>query len=536
MKHSGLSGGAAIHDQAQNRDKRGLNRRAKHMDVTRLFSATCENFLLILVTLLVVSVRCVAQQTDLSTLSIEELANIQVTSASKKAESLSRAPAAIYVLTGEDIRRGGFTTLPEALRMVPGLYVARTDSHIWQISTRGFSDLNNNKMLVLVDGRTVYTPQFGSVFWDVLDIPLENIDRVEVIRGPGGTLWGANAVNGVINIVTKQAAKTQGFLFSSSASPEAGYASTVQYGGQIGSNVNYRVFGRASYWEPLRNASGIDLPDHFGLPQAGTRVDWAASRNDELSIDAGTLDGRIGSTPFQARIPATFLVKASHVLARWKHSISDRSSTDTLAYCDWYARYGTPAEMRNTCDLEFQHSYAFNQRHSLIWGGSFFSTGDDLSADPASFVPERRRNNVVSAFGQYELAVVPDRLRVIGGAKIEHNGYTGFEYQPQVRAVWTPSQSHTFWASFSRTVRIPARNESNLQLSVPARTANGLPVILNIAGDPNLLSERVKAFEIGYRVQVVHSLSLDTTLFYNNYRNLIGRSAGTRILSQSNPA
>jgi iron complex outermembrane recepter protein len=527
MKHSGRTGSGVrvpVRRQTKPRSERELYRRTSRLDARCPFSGSFENLLGMVVTLLLATVPCVGQQPDLSTLSIEELANIQVTSASKRAESLSGAPAAIYVLTGEEIRRGGFITLPEALRMVPGLYVGRTDSHIWQISTRGFSDLNNNKILVLVDGRSVYTPQFGSVFWDVLDMPLEDIERVEVIRGPGGTLWGANAVNGVINIVTKRAAETQGFMFSGSASPEAGYASTIQYGGRIGSTVTYRIFGRASYWEPLQAASDINLPDYLSLPQAGTRVDWAASRNDNFSIDAGTFDGRVGSTVFNTRIPATFLIKSSHVLAQWKHSISDRSSTDTLAYCDWYARYGTPAEMPNTCDLEFQHSYAFNQRHSLIWGGSFFSTGDDLSADPASFVPERRRNNVVSAFAQYELAIVPDRLRVIGGAKIEHNGYTGFEYQPQVRAVWTPSQSHTFWISFSRTVRIPARNESNLQLSVPAGTANGLPVILNIAGDPNLLSERVKAFEVGYRVQVVHSLSLDTTLFYNNYRNLIGRS------------
>ena len=420
MKHSGLSGSGVrvpVRRQAKPRSERELYRRTSRLDARCPFSGSFENLLGMLVTLLLATVPCVGQQPDLSTLSIEELANIQVTSASKRAESLSGAPAAIYVLTGEEIRRGGFITLPEALRMVPGLYVGRTDSHTWQISTRGFSDLNNNKMLVLVDGRSVYTPQFGSVFWDVLDMPLENIERVEVIRGPGGTLWGANAVNGVINIVTKRAAETQGFMFSGSASPEAGYASTIQYGGRIGSTVTYRIFGRASYWEPLQAASDINLPDYLSLPQAGTRVDWAASRNDNFSIDAGTFDGRFGSTVFNTRIPATFLIKSSHVLARWKHSISDRSSTDTLAYCDWYARYGTPAEMRNTCDLEFQHSYAFNQRHSLIWGGSFFSTGDDLSADPASFVPERRRNNVVSAFGQYELAVVPDRLRVIGGGQ-----------------------------------------------------------------------------------------------------------------------
>ncbi len=471
--------------------------------------------------LLLLQVTCSGQQPDYAQLDIEDLANIQVSSASKKAESLSGAPAAIFVLTGEDIQRGGFTTLPEALRMVPGLYVARTDSHIWQISARGFSDLDNNKLLVLVDGRSVYTPEIGSVFWDVLDIPLENIDRVEVIRGPGGTLWGANAVNGVINIVTKRSDQAQGTMVSTSGDLGEGYTSTVRYGGQIGSGVSYYLFGRASYWEPLQSPSGGDLPDHLGMPQAGARLDWNVSDKDTISLEGGAFDARFGSTRSQTTIPVTNLLKGNDVVIHWKHSISDRSSTETTSYCDWYARFGAPGEMRNTCDLEFQHSHAFNDRHSLIWGGSFFSTGDDLSPDAAPYSPERRRNNVVSGFAQYEVVIVPNRLRVLGGSKVEHNGYTGVEYQPQVRAVWTPNRSHAVWASASRGVRIPSRNNSDLRLLAPAGAANGIPVFLAVTGNPNLESERLKAYELGYRYQPHPVLSFDLATYYNDYRDLI---------------
>ncbi len=472
--------------------------------------------------ILLLRATCLAQQPDLTQINLEDLQNVQVTSASRKAESLSGAAAAIFVLTAEDIRRGGFTTLPEALRMVPGLYVARTDSHIWQISTRGFSDLNNNKMLVLVDGRSVYTPELGSVFWDVLDIPLENIGRVEVIRGPGGTLWGANAVNGVINIVTKRPDQAQGAMVSTSADLEEGYASTVRYGGRIGSGVSYYVFGRASYWEPLRSPSGGGLPDRIGMPQAGAQVNWIASRKDTISLEGSAFDARFRSTPLATTAaPVTNVLKGNNVVVHWKHTISDRSTTETTAYCDWYARFGTPGEMRNTCDLEFQHSYDFNDRLSLIWGGSFFSTGDDLTPDSAPYSPERRRNNVVSGFAQYEVIIVPNRLRVLGGSKLEHNGYTGVEYQPQIRAVWTPNKSHAVWASASRALRVPSRNNSDLRLLVPVGASNGLPVFLAVTGNPNLESERLKAYELGYRYQPRLVLSFDLALYYNDYRGVI---------------
>ena len=466
---------------------------------------------------------CWGQSKDLTELSLDDLAKVQVTSASRRSESLSGAPAAIYVLTSDAMRQGGFTSLPDALRTVPGLYVAQTDDHIWQISTRGFSDLYNNKMLVLVDSRSVYTPLYGGVYWDALDIPLENIERVEVIRGPGGTLWGANAVNGVINIVTKSADRAQGVLVSASLDKDQGYTATVRQGGRIGQNLSYYAYGRAAYWEPYESRTGGYLPNRLMLPQAGMRLDWAASEKDSLTVEGGAYDGRILSTPYYSTVPATFLMKGNVAELQWKHTFSNRSSTESLAYCDWYTRNSFPADSRTSCDVEIQHDFEINPRNSLIWGGSFDTTADNLPQDAFFLSPLRRRNNVVSGFAQYGLVLVPNRLRVVAGSKLEHNDYTGAEYQPQARLVWTPSNAHTFWTAFSRAVRVPSRGESDalLEQTIAGVGPGGTSIALEITGNNDLKSERLKAYEAGYRFEH-RSFSFDLATYYNQYSDLIG--------------
>lgn len=459
-----------------------------------------------------------AQSADLTQLSLDDLANIQVTSASRKSENLSQAPAAIYVLTGEAIREGGFTSLPDALRTVPGLYVAQTDDHIWQISARGFSDLNNNKMLVLVDGRSVYTPLYGGVYWDALDIPPENIARVEVIRGPGGTLWGANAVNGVINIVTKSAAEAPGAMVAASLDENEGYTTTLRYGGGLGSSAQYYVFGRTAYWEPLQAAGGGNLANRLVLPQAGMRLDWAVTPKDSITVEGGAYDGRSRAVDSIWGTSALTLLKGNDAQVRWKHTFSESSSLDSLAYCDWYSRYSLPGESRNTCDAEFQHNYEISARSSLVWGGAFNTTGDDLRQSPFFFTRLYRRNNVESGFAQYGFALVPDRLRIVGGTKLEHNDYTGVEYQPQIRAIWTPTKMHTFWTSVSRAVRVPSRGESDLALTIfiPDAGPGGEPVIFDVNGNAALQSEHLRAYEAGYRYERA-AFTLDLATYYNAY-------------------
>lgn len=310
-------------------------------------------------------------------------------------------------------------------------------------------------------------------------------------------------------------------LVASSASPETGYTTTVRYGGQIGQKLTYSLFGRASYWEPFESSVSGSGPDQFLLPQAGLRVDWTVSSKDSLSLESGGYDGRQGSTSFTTGGPADYLLKGGEVQVRWKHLISDRSSIETLAYCDGYTRFGAPGEKRNSCDLEVQHSYQITPRQTLISGGSFFSTGDDLTPDPAAYLPERRRSSVITGFAQYDIRIIPDRLRVLGGAKLEHNDYTGFEYQPQGRLIWTPNRLNAFWTSVSRSVRVPSRNDSDLDLFSPAGISNGEPAFQIVTGNPNLQSEHILAYEVGYRVQPSPALSFDLALYYNRYNNLI---------------
>ena len=469
-------------------------------------------------------------------MSIEDLMNVQVTSASKKAESLSTAPAAIFVITGEDIRRGGFSSVPEALRSVPGLYVVQQSAHVWLVTARGFSNEFNDKMLVLIDGRLVYSPTFGGVFWDVQDPPLEDIDRIEVIRGPGGTLWGADALNGVINIITRDSKRTQGALAESAAGINEGYSGRVRYGGELGNRLAYRIYGTSNYWLPTENAAGAANYDDWSITQGGMRFDWNVSASDVITFDGEGYSGRVrdvGPMFSPTSVAATLVdlsgvVKGGHVLGRWKHSFGDRSNLDVLGYCDWTDRISPDAtEYRNTCDMEVQHHYSFTPKHALTWGGSIFTTADTwLGTFTNSMAPPYHRDTTYTAFAQYDVSLLPDKLRLTAGSKFEHNPYTGFEYQPQIRAVWTPARQHTVWAAISRAVRTPPRVELSLLGRISQINPSPPPSeFLLYMGNPNAKSEILHAFELGYRFAWREKFWLDATAYYNAYRDLTGLSA-----------
>jgi iron complex outermembrane receptor protein len=397
--------------------------------------------------------------TDLTSQSLEDLMKIDVISASKKSESLFTAPAAIFVITAEDITRGGFSSVPDALRMVPGLYVAQQSAHVWMVSARGFSESFNDKMLVLIDGRIVYSTTFGGVYWDVQDPPLEDIDRIEVIRGPGGTLWGANAVNGVINIITKESAKTQGPQVTASPGVNEGYVARVRYGGSADENFAYRLYGTSNDWLPTVNVAGAENYDTWNISQGGARFDWTISPKDAITFDAEGYSGHIRDTaeifsPVSPPAPVdyTTVVKGGHILARWKHTYGERASTDVLGYCDWNDRVAViDTDYRTTCDVELQHNYAISNRQSLTVGGGIMTTRDTWPPTfTASFLQPSNRYTTYGGLIQYDVMLIPDTLRVIAGSKFEHNSYTGFEYQPQIRSVWTPNHSNTIWAAVSR--------------------------------------------------------------------------------------
>lgn len=470
---------------------------------------------------------------DLTELSLDELANLQVTSVAKQPQKLSQAPAAIAVLTQEDLRQSGVTTIADALRLVPGLQVAASDAHTWAISSRGFNDIFANKLLVLIDGRSVYTPLFSGVYWDSQDVFLEDIERIEVIRGPGAALWGANAVNGVINITTRSARDTQGLLTTGGGGTEERAFGGVRYGGKISDRAWYRVYAKTAFRDDSVLADGSDATDAWWMSRAGVRADWEPTIQDTLTLQGDWYSGesdqmyRLTSLnpPYLNVQPDDTEVTGGNVVGRWSRNFSDTASVQLQAYYDRSVRLSPLLrEVRNTADVELQHRFSLGQRNHFVWGVGYRGAEDRI--DDAFMVevdPARRYTSLVNAFAQDEIALVPDRLRLTLGTKLERNSYTEFEFQPGGRLLWTPHEHHTLWASVARAVRTPSRMESdgriNLQV-LPPGVAGPVPMVIAIAGRDGYDAEELIAYETGYRVQPWKALSLDLAAFYNDYDQL----------------
>jgi iron complex outermembrane recepter protein len=453
----------------------------------------------------------------LKKLSIEQLMNLQVTSVSKRPERLAQTASAIQVITREDIRRSGASSLPEALRLATNLQVAQLDSRQWAISARGFNSTTANKLLVLVDGRTVYTPLFSGVFWDVQEVPLTDIDRIEVISGPGATLWGANAVNGVINVITKDAKSTPGLLLSGGGGTELRGSGTAQYGGAMGSSVHYRLYGRGLARDQTVLPSGVGATDDWHLWQGGFRLDWDASTASRVVLQGDVYDGRIAQPT-----PGHIAVSGGNVMAKWSRTLSDASDLAAQLYYDRTHRDipGTFGEDLDTYDVELQHRARLGARHDVVWGLGYRLINDRVVNSAAlAFLPADVARQWFTGFVQDEIALVPDRLHVAVGTKIEHNDYTGFEIQPSGRVNWTLSPAATLWAAVSRAVRTPSRIDREL-------FAPGQPPYF-LAGGPDFHSEEELAYELGYRHQQ-GSFALSAATFYSRYH-------GLRSLEQVNP-
>src|SRR3989449_2450068 len=457
-----------------------------------------------------------AQQPDsslsaeaLKQLSIEQLMNLQVTSVSKRPERLSQTASAIQVITQEDIRRSGAASLPEALRLATNLQVAQVDSRQWAISARGFNSTTANKLLVLIDGRTVYTPLFSGVFWDVQDVLLSDVERIEVISGPGATLWGANAVNGVINVITKDAKETGGLLVSGGGGTELRGQGSARYGGGLGAHGNYRIYGKAFSRDPTLLPSGQDAPDDWHMGQGGFRLDWGAPDSNRLSLHGDWYDGRIAQAS-----PGHIGVSGGNVMAKWAHPFSAKSVLTVQAYYDRTHRDipGTFGEDLDIYDVDLQHHSALGTRHEVVWGAGYRLMNDRVTNTPGlAFLPAHVARQWFTAFVQDEIAVLAERLHLTLGTKLEHNDYTGFEVQPSGRLNWTFSPSRTLWAAISRAVRTPSRIDR--ELFVPATS----PFFL--AGGPNFHSENELAYELGYRHQQ-GALVLSFATFYSRYHGL----------------
>lgn len=472
-----------------------------------------------------------AEESDLMSMSVEELLNIEVTSVAKKAKALNDSPAAIYVITQEDIRRIGATSIPEALRLAPGIDVARIDANKWAISARGFNGRFANKLLVMIDGRNLYTRTFSGVYWENQDVVMDDIERIEVIRGPGATLWGANAVNGVINIITKHSSDTQGGMLVAGGGTEEQAFGSLRYGGRLSDDTTARAYVKGFKRDEYTFSSGGEAGDDWDKVQGGFRFDSQYTLKDSLTLQGDMYYSHFNQNstlaqlapPYQTNFNERINSYGGNILARQQHSFSSTSDYSLQLFYDFYERDEVYfSEARHTLDLDFQHRFALLDWHEVVWGFGYRYSHDETSANQyVSMTPRSRNDQLVSGFIQDEITLVDDRLWLTVGSKFEHNDYSGFEGQPTARLMWAPHHQHRIWTAVSRAVRTPARYEQDMSLLLGVFPVNPfVSTIVTLDGNKHFDSEEVISYEIGYRTSVIENVSFDVTAFYNDYRNI----------------
>jgi len=502
---------------------------------------------------------------DFTTFSLEELKEIEIVSASKKPEKISEIPSAVFVITQDDIRRSGASSIPEALRLAPGLQVARIELTEWAITIRGLNQEFSNNLLVLIDGRSVYSSVFSGVFWEVQDTFMEDIDRIEIIRGPGATIWGVNAVNGVINIITKNAEDTQGKQVTavSGTDEESG---GIRYGSVIGDDLFYRTyikyFNRNDY-----DNNKTDIDDNWKSVRGGFRADKKISSENSLTLQSEAYLNRYETDFTQLSLYAPYLKEKDvttndygyHILGRWQHIFSERSDIILQFYYDRAKTDYSPGKICvDTFDLDFRHNFNPFPSHEIVWGAGYRFITDNYSIEDVhdkfqiDVTPYRLDQHIFNLFIQDKIHLIPDYLNLTIGSKIEHNDYTGFELQPSIRLLWTPVKDHAFWGGVSRAVRTPSRIERNMkmvtgmiapqhwfikdvvepEISYEHRNSDA-PGVFRLIGNENLDSEELIAYEIGYRTKLSDKLYIDTAAFYYDYDNLISNSSGYPYLEKT---
>jgi iron complex outermembrane receptor protein len=482
-------------------------------------------------------------ENEFASMSLEELMNVSVTSVLGTEDSWFSTPAALTVITNEDLRRTGHRSIVEALRLVPGFTVAQIDSHNWAVGSRGFAGQFANKLQVLRDGRRLYDPLFSGVYWDVQHYPFEDIDRIEVIRGPGATLWGANAVNGVINITTKSAADTQGLYISGGGGTYHQGFGTVRYGGALGEDDFFRVYGTYQNNDNFAGMTGGRAPDDWSMNQGGFRFDFGTKSDTTITVQGDAFyTGHLGEgwaltdpTVHFGTIPTIGDARTSgaNVLLKLDHTVSDTEGWTFQAYYDRFDRASTTdfRYLRNSADVDFRHRFMAGEHHQIIWGLNYRHDRDDITNAPPtiSVIPDQRSMDLFSAFIQDTITLVPDRLFGMIGSKFEHNDFTGFEIQPSARMWWTPDDSQTLWGAISRPVRTPSRAEDDaliiLQFADPGLLMGGPPagflIPLPLMGSRSVESETVLTCELGYRRKFGDSLTLDIAGHYSDYEDVI---------------
>lgn len=444
---------------------------------------------------------------QLKQLTIEELLNVDVTLPSRQPVRVMEAAAAVSVLTNEDIWRSGATTIPEALRSAPALFVGRPSAASWVITARGFAAATTNKMLVMMDGRSLYSPLFSGVFWEQVDYVLADIERIEIVHGPGATLWGSNAVNGAINVVSRSARDTQGTHATAVTGAEEHLHAEVRHGGRVG-NGYYRVYGKFANRDDAHVVDGAAAHDWQRIGRGGARFDLGAPES-AVTVQGEVFQSRVGQAAGEQLESG-----GGNLLARWSRQLSATNTLQLQAYYDRTTRLLPTRfeEARDTVDIDYQQRVTLGGRHALSWGAGYRASHDDTTPTAfVSFLPEDRTTSLRGAFMQDEWSLPGDVL-VIGGVRLDHNDYTGIEAQPVVRARWMPDTTQNIWGGISRAVRLPTR------LDADVRVLSGST--LAIAGNPDFRSEEVTAYELGYRANPLDVFSADISLFRNSYRNL----------------
>ena len=475
---------------------------------------------------------------DLTELSMEELLDVEVTSVSKKAQSLSDAAAAVFVISDADIRRSGATSIAEALRMVPGIQVKRLNANQWAISARGFSGRFANKLLVLIDGRTLYTPSFSGVYWEYQDVMLADVERIEVIRGPGATLWGANAVNGVINIITKSAAATQGGLAEIGAGSEERAIGALRYGGKLDRETSARVYAKYNARDDLVDILGDSGGDGWDLGQGGFRLDSTRVSGDTLTFKGDVYRSHLSqrlevpdpfTTPdFVRTVTDRPAAEGWNLNARWERALSVTSNVALQLYYDHSERDEYYATQRHDIiDLDFQQQTKVGERHDIVWGLGYRNIDDRFGSTYLALLePSRDNRSLWSAFLQDEIELIDERLSLTLGSKLEHNDYTGLEVQPNIRLLWKTAEQISVWGAISRAVRTPSRAEITADVATsavsisPFSTRDAWPILLRSSGSEDFVSESLIAYELGLRASPTRRLNLDLAVFYNDYDQL----------------
>ncbi|HET9862599.1 MAG TPA: TonB-dependent receptor [Steroidobacteraceae bacterium] len=467
----------------------------------------------------------------LKRMSFEELMNVEVTSVSRTTEPLRDAAAAVAILTHDDLRRSGAITIPDALRNVPGIHVGQQTAHAWAIGARGFSNVNSEKLLVLSDTRSIYTPLVSGVAWDVQDFLIDDIERIEVIRGPGAALWGSNAVNGVINITTRSARDTHGLFATARVGTFDEYSAALRYGAETDGGVNYRVFGK------FFDRDGTDHPsvtedDDWRMGHVGFRTDWDGAAQDSFTVQGDAYRAEAGQLAPAITVigregpagPLEMDLSGGNLLARWRHRESDGGDVQLRAYYD-YNRRDDPSfvDTLHTFDIDFQKHFTAGGRHEVLWGASYRLTSNrNRPGVIFALDPEKSDDNLFSGFIQDQISLT-DAWRLTLGTKLEHNDFSDFEVQPSLRVAWVPDPNQTLWASVSRAVRVPTRFERDIAVDISDPAGN--PVI-RLLGNEDFEPEELLAWEAGYRWRPLDKLSMDLALFYNDYDQLASLEIG----------